>query len=105
MIYDAAIFSSFCLLVFQPPLALVTSAILPCHSKMANFPELPAVSYPNQLDDRHQGQKVTIIAALCLCFSAVVLATRLMIRWPWPRLFGLDDSAAIAASVRTFNTS
>jgi hypothetical protein len=72
---------------------------------MASFPELPEVSYPNQLDDRHQGQKITITATLCLCVSAVVFATRLMIRWPWPRLFGLDDGAAIAASVRILKNS
>jgi hypothetical protein len=72
---------------------------------MASFPEIPEVSYPNQLDDRHQGQKITITAALCLCVSAVVFATRLMIRWPWPRLFGLDDGAAIAASVRILKNS
>jgi hypothetical protein len=72
---------------------------------MARFPEFPEISYPNQLDDEHQGPKVTITAALCLCFSAVVLATRLMIRWPWPRLFGLDDGAAIAASVRILDAS
>lgn len=67
---------------------------------MAKSTELPDVSYPKRIDDAHQGPKVTVTVALCLCFSTVVIGTRLMIRWPWPRLFGLDDCAAIAASIR-----
>lgn len=59
----------------------------------------PKVYYPAPIDERHQGPKVIVTAALCLCFAAVFLATRLLIRWPWPKLFGLDDGAAIAASV------
>ena len=58
------------------------------------------ISYPTHIDDKHLGPKVTVAAALCLCFAGVVLATRLLIRWPWRRLFGLDDGAAIVASVR-----
>jgi len=62
---------------------------------------LPEIHYPTRVDARHQGPKVTVTAALCLCFAGVVLVTRLLIRWPWQRLFGLDDGAAIVASVRT----
>jgi hypothetical protein len=60
----------------------------------------PKINYPTHIDARHQGPKVTVAAALCLCFAGAVLATRLLIRWPWRRLFGLDDGAAIVASVR-----
>jgi hypothetical protein len=63
----------------------------------------PTIYYPAPIDERHQGPKVTVTAALCLCFSAVFLATRLFTRWPWPKLFGLDDGAAIAASVSISN--
>jgi hypothetical protein len=60
---------------------------------------LPEVTYPPSIDSKHQGPKITVTAALCLCLAGVVLATRLLIRWPWRKLFGLDDGAAIAASV------
>ena len=60
---------------------------------------LPEVTYPPSIDSRHQGPKITVTAALCLCLAGVVLATRLLIRWPWRKLFGLDDGAAITASV------
>lgn len=67
---------------------------------MGQFPSSPVINYPTPVDNQHQGPKVKVTAALCLCFAAVVIATRLLIRWPWRRLFGFDDGAATAASVR-----
>ena len=66
---------------------------------MTSISGLPEVTYPPSIDSRHQGPKIIVTAALCLCLNGVVLATRLLIRWPWPKLFGLDDGAAITASV------
>ncbi|KAM0715749.1 hypothetical protein Q7P37_008263 [Cladosporium fusiforme] len=57
------------------------------------------VIYPNPVDEKHQGPKVTVTAALCLCYASIILATRLLIRWPWRKLFGLDDAAATIASI------
>jgi hypothetical protein len=67
---------------------------------MATPTGLPDIHYPTRIDASHQGPKVTVTAALCLCIAGLVLATRMLIRWPWRRLLGLDDSAAIVASVR-----
>jgi hypothetical protein len=67
---------------------------------MATPTDLPGIHYPTRVDARHQGPTVTIAAALCLSISGFVLATRMLIRWPWRRLLGLDDGAAIVASVR-----
>jgi hypothetical protein len=75
-------------------------------SNMATPTGLPEIHYPTRIDATHQGPKVTVTAALCLCIAGLVLATRMLIRWPWQRLLGLDDGAAIVASVRdpkTFN--
>lgn len=61
---------------------------------------VPEINYPTRIDVKHQGPKITVAAALCLSIAGLVLATRLLIRWPWRRLLGLDDVAAIVASVR-----
>lgn len=67
---------------------------------MATSTSLPEINYPTRIDAEHQGPKVTVTAALCLSIAGVLLATRLLIRWPWRRLLGFDDFAAIVASVR-----
>jgi hypothetical protein len=66
---------------------------------MTTATSLPEINYPTRIDDRHQGPNVTIAAAFCLSIAGFVLATRMLIRWPWRRLLGLDDGAAIVASV------
>jgi len=69
---------------------------------MAASAGLPEINYPTRVDADHQGPKVTVTAALCLSTAGVLLGTRLLIRWPWRRLLGFDDFAAIIASVCTF---
>jgi len=85
--------------VDRPSHRPVYAVALSPQSIRMHFNSLPDVNYPTPIDARHQGPKVTVTAALCLCFAAVVLATRLLIRWPWLKLFGLDDGAAMVASV------
>lgn len=58
------------------------------------------ISVPTQITDQQQGPLIKIFAALWLSIATIVLATRLLVRWPWRRLFGLDDYAATAATVR-----
>jgi hypothetical protein len=70
------------------------------HSEMTTATSLPEINYPTRVDARHQGPKATVAAALCLCIAGTILATRMLIRWPWRRLLGLDDGAVIVASVR-----
>lgn len=77
----------------------VFSAIPHFCSNMVTPTSPPKIHYPTRIDASHQGPKVTVTAALCLCIAGLVLATRMLIRWPWRRLLGLDDGAAILASV------
>jgi hypothetical protein len=72
---------------------------------MATPTSVPQINYPTRVDARHQDPKVTVAAALCLSVAGVVLTARLLIRWPWRRLLGLDDGAAIVASVRIPKTT
>ena len=83
----------------SPLLSATIVSLFALRLRMTSASGLPEVTYPPSIDSRHQGPKITVTAALCLCLAGVVLATRLLIRWPWPKLFGLDDGAAIAASV------
>lgn len=51
------------------------------------------------VNDQDQGAVVTIAAAFGLVTVIIFLNIRLLIRWPWQSLFGIDDAAAAVASV------
>lgn len=51
------------------------------------------------VNDQDQGAVVTIAAAFGLVTVVIFLNIRLLIRWPWQSLFGIDDAAAAVASV------
>lgn len=46
-----------------------------------------------------QGAVLTIVAAFCTVTSLLFLLARLLIRWPWTKLFAKDDWATTAATV------
>ncbi|KAM0716068.1 hypothetical protein Q7P37_008582 [Cladosporium fusiforme] len=51
------------------------------------------------VNDQDHGAVVTIAAAFGLVTIIIFLNVRLLIRWPWQRLFGIDDAAAAVASM------
>lgn len=51
------------------------------------------------VNNQDHGAVVTIAAAFGLVTGIIFLNVRLLIRWPWQSLFGLDDAAAAIASV------
>lgn len=59
----------------------------------------------NAINDHDHGALVTVVAAFGLTCSLVFLIARLSTRWPWTSLFGIDDWAAVLATVSLHYTS
>lgn len=55
--------------------------------------------YSTVVNSTHQGALIKIAAAFCLTCSLLFFCARLLLRWPWKTLFGLDDCVAAIATV------
>ena len=51
------------------------------------------------INDNNRGAGIAIAAALCLVCTVMFLGTRVVIRYPWKSLFGLDDATTVVATV------
>jgi hypothetical protein len=56
--------------------------------------------YSTVVDNQHHGALIKIAAGIGLTASLELLIVRLLVRWPWKSLIGLDDGVIIFATVR-----
>ena len=55
------------------------------------------------VNEGNQGALLTITVALGISYMLLFLGTRVLIRWPWSVLWGMDDTCVAVATVRTVN--
>lgn len=56
---------------------------------------------PGRITSSDHGAAGVLAAAIMLGIAGLMLGMRLFQRWPWTRLFKIEDSFLIAATVRT----
>lgn len=61
--------------------------------------EFPSSSVSSKLNNHDHGPAITITTAIALGCTVLFILIRLYQRWPWSKLFKLEDAALIVALV------